>query len=75
MYPDLNSLVNSTAVTKVNGYLRGYGTLEDLEKQAGSFGLSPAGTKLLLDIGKSQLPNSSLSPACPLPNKSQPFLY
>lgn len=65
IYPDLNSLVNSTAVTRVNGYLGGYGTLADLEKQLRSLGLSSAGAQRLLEIGKARLANNS--PACPLP--------
>lgn len=67
IYPDLQSFVNSTAVTRINGYLGGYGTIEDLEKQLNNLGLSPAGTKLLLEIGKTKLANSTNSPACPLP--------
>ncbi len=65
IYPDLNNLINSTAVTKVNGFLGGYGTIEDLEKQLDSFGLSPPIAKLLLQLGKSGLPSEGS--VCPIP--------
>jgi peptide-methionine (S)-S-oxide reductase len=68
IYPDLNSLINSTAVTRINGYLGGYGTLEDLEKQLHSFGLSSSGEKQLLEISEVKLPNNNNSAVCPIPN-------
>ncbi len=68
IYPDLQNFVNSTAVTRINGYLGGYGTIQDLEQQLKNFGLSSAGKKLLLEIGKTKLANNTNGPACPLPN-------
>ncbi len=67
IYPDLNNLVNSTAVTRVNGYLGGYGTIQDLERDLSSFGLSPSSAKLLLEIGKRALSSSNEGPVCPTP--------
>jgi peptide-methionine (S)-S-oxide reductase len=50
MYPDNEDFVASTAATRVNGYLGGYGTLETLQAELDSFGLSPAGRNKLLDM-------------------------
>jgi methionine-S-sulfoxide reductase len=40
MFPDIKSLVTSTAVTRVNGYLGGNGSCGSLKKEIESFGLS-----------------------------------
>jgi len=40
MFPDMMSLINSTAVTRVNGYLGGYGSCGPLNEEIESFGLS-----------------------------------
>ena len=40
VYPDLLDFVNSTAVTRVNGYLIGYGTPKQLESEIETLGLS-----------------------------------
>jgi peptide-methionine (S)-S-oxide reductase len=50
MYPADVDFVDSTAAARVNGYLAGYGTSEALQAESSSFGLSPAGSKKLLDI-------------------------
>ena len=48
MYPAEEDFVNSTAAARVNGYLDGYGTLEDLLEELPGLGLSPeAGIKLI----------------------------
>ena len=49
IYPDMNDFVNSPAVSKVNGYLGGYGTAAQLMREINLLGLSPAGTKRLLE--------------------------
>ena len=49
IYPDMKDFVNSPAVSRVNGYLGGYGTAAQLRKEIGSLGLSPAGMKRLLE--------------------------
>lgn len=41
IYPDNVDLVNSTAAARVNGYLGGNGTVEQLEAELESLGLSP----------------------------------
>ena len=48
LYPDMKDFVNSTAVSRVNGYLGGYGNLAQLKKEINSLGLSPEGRKRLL---------------------------
>lgn len=50
MYPDAADFRESTAAARVNGYLYGYGTLEELEAEIGLFGLSDEGESLLLTL-------------------------
>jgi len=50
IYPVLKDFIESTAVSRVNGYAGGYGTLQNLQKEANSLGLSPAGSKRLLEM-------------------------
>jgi peptide-methionine (S)-S-oxide reductase len=52
IYPDIKDLVNSTAVTRANGYIGGFGSLEALDKELDNLGLSEAGSKRLLEIAK-----------------------
>ena len=52
MYPNMEDLVNSTAAARVNGYLDGYGNLQEIEAHVGSLGLSPEGEKKLVDMVK-----------------------
>ncbi len=56
IYTDENDLMNSTAVARVNGYLGGYGTPEDLTKVLNDLGLSRKGKKTLVDILSSTRP-------------------
>jgi len=48
MYPREEDFVRSTAAARINGYLGGNGTLEQLEAEIGSFGLSPEAREHLL---------------------------
>ncbi len=50
MYPSLRDFLASTAVTRVNGYVAGYGTCESLRGEIDGLGLSPAGKERLEDI-------------------------
>jgi hypothetical protein len=50
IYPSFSDFLASTAVTRVNGYVAGYGTCETLRGEFGGLGLSPAGRKRLEDI-------------------------
>jgi len=61
IYPDTDEFINSTAAARVNGYISGYGTSENLQKELASYGLSPTGNKKLLDIAPAG------SEVCPLP--------
>ncbi len=40
IYPDLNDFINSTAVTRLNGYVGGYGNLSQLERESAVLGIS-----------------------------------
>lgn len=61
IYPAFEDFVSSTAVARVNGYVGGYGTLETLEEELGSLGLSEAGKMRLLKIA-----DRGLVPGCPV---------
>ncbi len=50
MYPKDGDFINSTAAARVNGYVAGYGTYTTLLAEIDSFGLSPGGSKKLLDL-------------------------
>jgi peptide-methionine (S)-S-oxide reductase len=63
VYPLERDFVNSTAAARINGYLGGYGTVEELKKEIGDYGLSAAGQKRLLDILSSRRPAFK---SCPL---------
>jgi peptide-methionine (S)-S-oxide reductase len=60
-YPDINDFVNSTAVARVNGYVAGFGTIEDLDKELVSLGLSEKGQEILKNLAR-----QGLTPACPV---------
>jgi peptide-methionine (S)-S-oxide reductase len=63
VYPSERDLIESTAVTHVNGYLGGEGTYEDLMKEIDRLGLSPARKEQL----KSIVGRHSESRTCPVP--------
>ena len=50
IYPDSDDFVNSTAVARANGYLGGNGTLDALEKEQDTLGLSPEARQKLWDF-------------------------
>ena len=52
IYPDIHDFIASTAVARLNGYAGGYGTIETLEDDLDSFGLSEAGKIRLLEIAE-----------------------
>jgi methionine-S-sulfoxide reductase len=52
MYPVYKDFMHSTAVARVNGYLGGYGTAAELEKELPGFGLSPQASNTLLELVK-----------------------
>ncbi|MFH0915579.1 MAG: hypothetical protein V1912_03930 [bacterium] len=49
MYPEFMDIVDSTAATRANGYLYGYGTIEQLQAELDSLGLSQDANENLLD--------------------------
>jgi peptide-methionine (S)-S-oxide reductase len=55
------SLMNSTALARINGYIGGNGTIEKLTEQLDSLGLSEKGKKKLLEVATTM----GLAPACP----------
>jgi len=52
IYPNFADFIDSTVSARINGYLRGHGTFQDLQEQLSSFGLSPAGNEIVLEIGR-----------------------
>ena len=50
MYPSFGDFLASRAVTRVNGYVAGYGTCDSLRGEFEGLGLSPAGVERLEDI-------------------------
>lgn len=50
MYPDFADIVNSTAATRVNAYLHGMGTVEQLERELPKLGLSEESREHLLSV-------------------------
>lgn len=52
IYPIIKDFVDSTAVARLNGYIGGYGTTEQLSKEIQQLGLSPEGQELLTDFVK-----------------------
>jgi hypothetical protein len=50
IYPSFGDFLASTAVTRVNGYVAGYGTCKSLREELDGLGLSPAGRMRLEDI-------------------------
>lgn len=58
MYPEMSDFVDSTAVARVNAYLYGYGTPEQLGAELDDLGLS--------ETGKARLQSASPVGACPV---------
>ncbi len=66
MYPDSDDFVNSTAVARVNGYIGGFGTYPTLQEEIGGFGLSLAGSEILLGV-VSEREHQQDGETCPSP--------
>ncbi len=47
IYPKEIDFTDSTAASRINGYLDGYGTLDELKEELPGFGLSPQAAKVL----------------------------
>ena len=50
IYPVYDDFVDSTAAARINGYLYGFGTLENLLAEVDGFGLSAAAKQKLVDL-------------------------
>jgi peptide-methionine (S)-S-oxide reductase len=50
MFPDMKRLINSTAVTRVNGYLGGYGSCDSLKAEIEGLGLSQRANETLTSV-------------------------
>lgn len=61
MYPEFADLIHSTAATRVNAYVYGYGSRETLINNMAGFGLSPAAQEVLLENTMSL---KEVSPVC-----------
>ena len=56
IYPALKDFVDSTAAARVNGYLAGYGTAGQLEREIDELGLSEAARRRLEEIWQRHRP-------------------
>lgn len=50
IYPNMKEFINSTAAARINGYVKGYGSHSQLEKEINTLGLSEEGKRLLADL-------------------------
>jgi peptide-methionine (S)-S-oxide reductase len=50
IYPKRKDFLDSTAVARLNGYVGGYGTPEQLAREIDGLGLSPAGRNALTEL-------------------------
>ena len=50
IYPNYDNFVDSTAAARINGYLYGFGTYENLQAEVDSLGLSAATKEMLLGL-------------------------
>ena len=55
VYPDLNDFVNSTAVTRVNAFINGYGDFQLLKDEIDNYGLSVLSQMKLVEIAERYL--------------------
>lgn len=62
IYPAAKDFIYSTAVARVNGYVGGYGTLDTLQRELDSLGLSTAGSSRLLEIADRGLKSGCVIP-------------
>ena len=50
IYPDPLDFINSTAAARVNGYVSGYGTPQEITENLEKIGMSKSSSELLLEI-------------------------
>ena len=63
IYPSMSDFIGSTAVARVNGYLGGYGSPEDLAREIDGYGLSEKAKKRILGSVSGTRANGA---GCPL---------
>jgi len=51
IYPNFQDFVDSTAVARLNGFIGGHGTCEQLKKEISTYGLTEVSEKYLLNLG------------------------
>jgi len=61
MHTDFSDFINSTITARINGYVGGYGSLESLEEQLISSGLSSVASTRLREIRHKNFPAASCS--------------
>jgi peptide-methionine (S)-S-oxide reductase len=66
IYPTREALAASTAATRINGYVAGYGTLTELQSEIDTLGLSPVAGRKLMDL-VAAADRSRSGPGCPVP--------
>ncbi len=47
-YPDFSDFINSTAASRINGLIAGYGSVDLLSEELNGYGLSPRGRDILI---------------------------
>jgi peptide-methionine (S)-S-oxide reductase len=71
IYPVLKDFISSTAVSRANSYVGGYGSVESLQKEIARLGLTPAGSRRLMEIVQALDKNSRYAAKggayCPVP--------
>lgn len=50
IYPNMKDFINSTSAARINGYVKGNGSLSQLEKEIDNFGLSEKAKRILIDL-------------------------
>jgi len=55
IYPNPDDFIGSTAAARVNGYLAGYGTWEQLEQEIDQLGLSDQGKRTLREVARRRI--------------------
>ena len=50
IYPNFNDFINSTATARINGFIGGNGTSEQLKEEINTYGLSEESEKYLLNL-------------------------
>ena len=61
IYPEIDDLVASTAAARLNGYLGGYGSLDVLQEEVDTYGLSAQAKARLLEIVPPRLESAACS--------------